>query len=224
MTRPRLLDLYSGAGGAATGYHRAGFDVTGVDISPQPRYPFAFVQGDALDVLRCLPPHEPWLSLGPFDAVHASPPCQDHSMMQNFGIGSHGTGHLLDATRELLIKTGLPWVIENVPGSPMRADYKVCGCMVGLPRLRRERWFETSWRGFDLRPPCHHPQPAVPVVGHGTPSWYRRRYGNVPLPERHEVMGIDWKMSREELSEAIPPAYTEYIGAQLLDHLNAGAA
>jgi DNA (cytosine-5)-methyltransferase 1 len=216
MTRPRLLDLFSGAGGAAMGYHRAGFDVVGVDIEPQPRYPFEFHQGDAMD--------EVWIrSLGPFDAQHASPPCQDHSMMLNFGHAAHGTGWMLAATRERLQATGLPWVIENVPGAPMRPDYKLCGCMFELPRIKRERWFETSWRGFDLRPPCHHDQPAIPIAGRGVTSWYRHRYGSVHIADRRAAIGIDWPVTREGLAQAIPPAYTEYIGHQLLEALEPAA-
>ena len=126
MTRPRLLDLFCGAGGAAMGYHRAGFDVVGVDIKPQLRYPFEFHQGDAMT----------W-PLDGFDVIHASPPCQDHT--RQFVPREHGTGWMLAAIRERLTASGLPWIIENVPGAPMRADYKLCGCMFDLPRLRRER-------------------------------------------------------------------------------------
>ena len=114
---PRLLDLFCGAGGAAMGYHRAGFEVVGVDIAPQPHYPFKFLEGDALDTLRW------WMtsSIHDFDAIHASPPCHDHSTLSALH-GKDKTGALLGATRSLLEQTGLPWVIENVPGAPMRAD------------------------------------------------------------------------------------------------------
>jgi DNA (cytosine-5)-methyltransferase 1 len=206
-TRPRLLDLFCGAGGAAMGYHRAGFDVTGVDIDPQPRYPFTFIQADALTY-----------PLDGFDAIHASPPCQDHSMTRNWNGGreTHGTGWMLAAIRERLEGSGVPWVIENVPGAPMRADYELCGCMFGLARIRRERWFETSWQGFDLRPGCCHAEPAIPICGRGVTSYYRRRHGPVHIAERRAAMGIDWNVTREGLAQAIPPAYTEYIGRQLL--------
>lgn len=207
--RYRLLDLFCGAGGAAVGYARAGFEVVGVDAAPMPRFPFTFVQANALDVLADLD------YVAEFDAVHASPPCQDHSAMGNFGLAKHGTDWLVAATRDLLRWTAVPWVIENVAGAPMRADYKVCGCMVGLPLIKRERWFETSWGGFGLRPPCHHPEKPIPIVGHGVPSSYRRKYGSVPIEKRRAAMGIDW-MNRDELAEAIPPAYTEYIGRELL--------
>lgn len=207
MSRPLLLDLFCGAGGAAMGYHRAGFDVMGVDIKPQPRYPFTFIQFDAMTY-----------PLEGFDAIHASPPCQDHSVTQNFTTSRHGSGWMLAATRERLIASGLPWVIENVPGAPMRADYKLCGCMFGLRRLKRERWFETSWHGFDMRPPCLHLEPVITVAGHDVPSHQRKFGRSITLDERKEAMGIDW-MGRDELAQAIPPAFTEYIGAQLLDHM-----
>jgi DNA (cytosine-5)-methyltransferase 1 len=223
MTRPLLLDLYCGAGGAAMGYHQAGFDIIGVDNQPQPHYPFEFVQADALDVLadglpvvgdpHCYP-----------DAIHASPPCKRHSAMTNCRPGTAEThDDLLTPTRELLIKTGLPWIIENTPGAPMRPDYILCGCNFNLPRLRRQRWFETSWQGFDLMPPCSHPDPTVTVAGH---TGYRKgpghtRYGR--LTDWVAAMGIDW-MNRDELAQAIPPAYTEHMGTELMAHIKAGAA
>jgi DNA (cytosine-5)-methyltransferase 1 len=195
MARPRLLDLFCGAGGAAMGYHRAGFDVTGIDIRPQPRYPFRFVQADAMTY-----------PLDGFDAIHASPPCTDHSVTKNWHK-PEGTAWMLPATAARLKASGRPWVIENTPGAPMRADYKLCGCLFGLPRLIRQRWFETSWQAFELRAPCWHPYDAVTVIagGHATGTW----------AERQAAMGIDW-MTREELAKAIPPAYTEYIGGQLM--------
>ena len=208
--RPRILDLFCGAGGAAMGYHRAGFNVVGVDINPQPNYPFKFVQFDAVEYLVAARWHQADYE---FDAIHASPPCQDH--MRGGQHPEHGTGWLLDATRQLLIGTGLPWVIENVPGAPMRADFRLCGCQFGL-RLRRERWFETSWEGFAFMEPCHHEGPVPSVVGTGTPSWVAKVLGYNPgIAELRECMGIDW-MNRKELSQAIPPAYCEFIGTQLL--------
>ena len=209
---PRLLDLFCGAGGAAMGYHRAGFDVFGVDHRPMKRYPFEHVQADAMT-----------FPLDGFDAIHASPPCQAHSITKNFTTVEHETGWMLAATRERLEASGVPWVIENVPGAPMRADYKLCGCMFGLRRLRRERWFETSWRGFDLRQPCSHPEPVITVAGHDVPSHQRKFGRTVSLDERKEAMGIDW-MGRDELGQAIPPAYTQFIGEQLLAHLASAAA
>jgi DNA (cytosine-5)-methyltransferase 1 len=152
-----------------------------------------------------------------FDAIHASPPCQDHMKTPH---RKHGTGWMLDAIRQRLLKQTAAWVIENVPGAPMRADYLLCGCMFGLGHLRRERWFETSWQGFAMNLSHNHTLPAISVVGHGTPTWVRAKLGRNPtIAEYRACMGgIDW-MNRDELSQAIPPAYTEYIGAALLEHL-----
>jgi DNA (cytosine-5)-methyltransferase 1 len=209
--RPRLLDLFCGAGGAGMGYHRAGFDVTGVDIKPQPRYPFEFMQADAMTY----PPDG-------FDAIHASPPCQDHMRSPTWNATAHGTGWMLAATRDRLRASGLPWVLENVPGADVRADYRLCGCQFGL-RVRSERWFETSWQAFDLMPPHDHSGEVLNRFRtmHGP---YFRRTGHVPT--RREVaiaMGIDW-MSGSEHQQAIPPAYTEHIGRALLEHLAAERA
>jgi DNA (cytosine-5)-methyltransferase 1 len=212
--RPRLLDLFCKAGGAGMGYHRAGFDVTGVDIEPQKNYPFAFVQADALEHVAA--------EGRSFSAIHASPPCQAYS------IAARYTGReypdLLAPTRAALVASGRPWVIENVPGAPMRADYRICGCTVGLPRLRRVRWFETSWHHFEMSPPCEHTELAVTVVGHGTPSWVREQHGrNMTIADWRDAMGIDW-MNRGELAQAIPPAYTEHIGRELMSHALARVA
>jgi DNA (cytosine-5)-methyltransferase 1 len=211
--RPRLLDLFCGAGGAAVGYHRAGFDVVGVDNVPQPNYPFVFIQADALEFERVTGAHH-------FDAIHASPPCQAYSIAaQSRRNEGYKYPDLVGPTRELLAATGLPWVIENVPGAPIRPDVVICGCQVGLP-LRRVRWFETSWWHFELAHPCHHTGPVVSVVGHGTPTWVRDQLGfNPTIADYRAAMGIDW-MNRDELSQAIPPAYTELIGHQLLRHLD----
>jgi DNA (cytosine-5)-methyltransferase 1 len=217
---PRILDLFCGAGGCSVGYARAGFEVVGVDIVPQPNYPFELYEADALSTLRDA--HQDWLD--DFDAIHASPPCQAYTQS---ALSQRNAGKvypdLLAETRDLLEQTGLPWVIENVPGAPMRPDFKLCGCQVGL-ELRRERWFETSWHGFQMATPHHHPHAVPSVVGHGTPSWVREQLGYKPtIADYRASMGIDW-MNRNELSQAIPPAYTELIGAQLLDHLRAKAA
>lgn len=204
-----ICDLFCGKGGAAMGYHQAGLGVIGVDIEPQARYPFEFHQADALEVL------EGDVFFAGFDAVHASPPCQDH--IRSGMVPRHGTGWMLAETRRRLQARGLPWVIENVPGAPMRADLKLCGCMFGL-ELRRERWFETSWRAFDLRPPCHHSEPPVGVYGHPRGGEPGKTLGWGTYKDWVRAMGIDW-MDTEGLAQAIPPAYTEYIGTQLLNHL-----
>ena len=207
--KPRLLDLFSGAGGAARGYQLAGFHVTGVDIKPQPRYAGdVFIQGDAMT-----------FPLDGFDAIHASPPCQDH--MRIAPPKAHGNGWMLAATRTRLEDAGKPFVIENVAGAPLRADFRICGCQVGL-KLRRERWFETNWeRAIEFDRPHLHEGPVVSVVGHGTPTWVRVRLGyNPTIVQYREAMGIDW-MNRDELSQAIPPAYTAFIGKQLLAAIEA---
>jgi DNA (cytosine-5)-methyltransferase 1 len=200
----KLLDLFSGAGGSAVGYHRAGFEVVGVDHKPQKHYPFEFHCADAFAFLE-QHGHE-------FDVIHASPPCQAYSQ------ATLGTGQvypdLLPETRARLLTTGKPWIIENVPGAPMDAHYEMCGCQFGLP-LRRKRYFETNFNGFAMSAPCKHDGPVVSIVGHGTPTWVRKRLGfNPTIKHYREAMGIDW-MNRNELSQAIPPAYTEFIGRQL---------
>jgi DNA (cytosine-5)-methyltransferase 1 len=202
------------------GYAQAGFEVVGVDIAPQPRYPFEFVQGDALEYARA---H--WSE---FDAIHASPPCQLYSVANNIhGNGDHPD--LLPPTRELLIEIGLPYIIENVPGAPMENFVTLCGLAFGLD-VKRHRQFETSF--FVWSPPeCPpgHPGDWVSVFGH-TVLERGHVYGKAPgggnkIKRRHlgvergrQAMGIDW-MSRGGLSEAIPPAYTRFLGEQLLSEL-----
>ena len=226
MSRPRLLDLFCGAGGAAVGYHRAGFDVVGVDIKPQPRYPFEFHEGDALT----------W-PLDGFDAIHASPPCKAFNAGKNMWAGrlpDDRHSDLLTPTRKRLLKQSAPWVIENTPGAPMRPDLLLCGSMFGLGVIRH-RLFEVSWPCFTLVPPCDHSHYTVSVFGGGALSRSPRgrrndAEGHTHMQGRvhvaHELakaaMGIDW-MVRDELSQAIPPAYTEHIGGFLLDHLKAAA-
>jgi DNA (cytosine-5)-methyltransferase 1 len=202
---PRALDLFCGAGGASMGLYRAGFDVTGVDIKPQPRYPFRFVQADAL---------QPPFRLSDFDFIWASPPCQAFTRAQRI----HGRAHpdLLTPTRRMLQVGGASWVIENVPGAPMRASYVLCGSQFGERRLKRHRWFECSWPAFDLLPSCNHMDGnLVSVFGHGGHIYHG-------IADWHRVMGIDW-MTRDELAQAIPPAYAEFIGRAALQHVRAAA-
>lgn len=206
MKRPRIADLFCGAGGAAMGLHRAGFDVEGWDIRPQKNYPFKFHLGDALEA-----------DLSGFDCVWASPPCQAYTMasMSQRKMGKVYPD-LMAVTREKLTRAQLPFIIENTPGAPMRVDVVLCGSMFGL-RLIRHRWFEISEPIFIMTNPCqHHPNPCV-VVGHGTTSWARAKNGGKchSIEENREAMGIDW-MSRGELSQAIPPAYSEFLGRQLI--------
>ncbi len=219
--RPRLLDLFCGAGGASMGYHRAGFDVTGVDIAPQPHYPFEFIRADAMQVLAFLADDaEPWPGAPGFDALGASPVCKLWSAATPAAARANHVDYITPA-RPLLNATGLPWVMENVPGAPLRPDFKICGCMVGLHEIERERWFETNWAIAELRSPCYHAQSPITVAGHGEPSGPRMAHGLVARKADWErVMDINW-MNRDELAQAIPPAFTEHIGRQLIGHLNA---
>ncbi len=214
----RLLDLFCGAGGAGMGYADAGFEVVGVDIAPQPHYPFTFHQADALT-------WNPWRWYRDFDAIHASPPCQAYTTMNN----RHGSSSLplIDAAREVLTSTGLPWIIENVAGAlaHMRSPIELTGEMFGL-RVHRPRLFESN---VMLLAPARPPRQADPVAVYGKNDqrrlWTRKdgselRCAN--LEDASKAMGIDW-MTWDELREAIPPAYTEHVGRQLLDHVMAAA-
>lgn len=235
--RPRLLDLFCGAGGASVGYHRAGFDVVGVDIEPQPDYPFGFHQGDALFVLYCLihkggstfihpdGRHE-FLALSDFDAVHASPPCQASCALTKGTNKGREYVNLIPATREALAALRLPTVIENVQGADVRRDLTLCGELFGLGVIRH-RYFELS--GFPAHQPAHRKHRGR-VSGYRHGQWYTGPYvavygeggGKGTVPEWQAAMGIDWTDSRKSIAEAIPPAYAEYIGHQLRAHLLTG--
>lgn len=215
----KLLDLYCGAGGAAAGYRAAGFEVIGVDVVPQPRYAgTSFIQGDALELL---------LELGhTVDAVHASPPCQAYSAASPSVKQAAGAyPDLYAATRDLLNVIGKPYVIENVVGAPYASGVILCGSMFGLEVegewLRRHRNFETSWLSFQPEHRHRRDRPPITITGkcflrvtrdvprgRGTHS----RQGTEELCRR--LMGIDW-MSKGELVQAIPPAYTRHIGGEL---------
>jgi DNA (cytosine-5)-methyltransferase 1 len=224
--KPRLLDLFCGAGGCSVGYARAGFEVVGVDIEPQPNYPFQMIQYDALRYLD-----ETMDVLGRrFDAIHASPPCQDYSTLKGFTAGEYP--RLIAPTRALLERAGLPFVIENVAGArdELRSPIRLCGSSFGL-RVWRHRYFEMS-HPPTMVPPCSHalhPKP-LDVTGTGGPSskprtkpggGLSRKPAN--LAEARGAMGIDW-MTRPELSEAVPPAFTEWIGRHLLTVLGDGCS
>lgn len=238
--KPRLLDLFCGAGGAGMGYHRAGFDVVGVDLNPQPNYPFEFHQMDALSVLD-------YFNVAlTFDAIHASPPCQAYSTMRVMHNARNDHPELVDITRERLVATGLPWVIENVPGSPLNAGppslfestsgVTLCGSMFGLnngeAELRRHRLFESN---VTLpQPPCRHRLPVIGFYGdhartlQRTIAGHRDRGGDITGLERkmplvRDLLGIDW-MTWHEAVLAIPPAFTEWVGRRMLDHLAEAAA
>ena len=213
--RPRLLDLFCGAGGAGMGYHRAGFDVVGVDINPQPDYPFEFRQGDALDYLT-EHGHE-------FDARHASPPCQASCTLTKGTNKGRKYLDLIPSIREALESFDGPSIIENVQGADIRRDLTLCGEMFGLGVIRH-RYFELS--GF-LAPQPKHRKHRGRVAGYRHGQWYEGPYfavygeggGKGTVPEWQAAMGIDWTDDRKRIAEAIPPAFTQWIGAQLLDVL-----
>ena len=244
----RLLDLFCGAGGAAVGYHRAGFaEIVGVDIKPQPRYPFTFVLGDALEYVR---EHG-----REFDAIHASPPCQGYSIMRNLPWLRHKEyPRLIQPTADALNEVGVPWVIENVMGAKLASGW-LCGHMFGLPFIRHRFFWTGGW--FWLQPP-HPPhrgtvrngrmlgarardivmierqaveqktawniragvQPRKGLEEHFASNAAQKTAANVGhaagVQIAREVMGCLW-MTREELTQAIPPAYTYFIGRQLLE-------
>jgi DNA (cytosine-5)-methyltransferase 1 len=238
--RPSLLDLFSGAGGAAQGYRRAGFCVLGVDHKHQPRYvPHGgcrFVQGDALEYVKAHG-HE-------FDAIHASPPCQAYTLMRHMGKrAGENAPDLVAPSRDALITVGAPWVMENVVGSPLRNPFTMCGSAFRLG-VRRHRLFESSHLVLS-QPCCHDNEWPIAVWGDGRPSRKEARrehkgpiavYGDHPedsaihrassdkpgltrraatLEVARTAMGIDW-MDWGEITQAIPPAYCEFIGRQLI--------
>lgn len=218
--RPRLLDLFCGAGGAAMGYHRAGFEVVGVDIKPQPHYPFEFHQLDMLDLITGLPGEAIRLHASPIfhcDAIHASPPCQGYSISQ-YMQGTKGGERLIEDVRERLAKLRVPFVIENVPGSPLVNAIELSGMSFGLKIIRR-RLFELH--GFDIllvpspRVENDYRKAGYVPYHHGT-SIKRGHLPNIWTKSRlQNAMDIDW-MNIKELTQAIPPAYTEYIGKELM--------
>lgn len=204
--RPRALDLFCCAGGASMGLHQAGFEVVGVDIEPQPHYPFEFHQADALT-----------FPLDGYDFIWASPPCQAYTLAQRIRKGTHP--ELIEPTRERLKASGAAWVIENVVGAPLMDPIELCGAMFGL-RVYRHRLFEAS---FPLTAPPH-PDHKAPLRKMGRPvrdGEFIHVVGNFSgVSIAREAMGIGW-MPRDKLREAIPPAYSEHIGLQALAYLAA---
>lgn len=214
----RCLDLFCCAGGAAMGLHRAGFDVTGVDITLQPRYPFRFIQGDALAQ-----------DLTGYDFVWASPPCQGYSRAKGLSMarnnGLYGTHEILiDKVRDMLIDWGGPWVIENVAGAPLRNPLRLYGSQFGL-LTQRQRWFESN---FPLTPPDKPmrrmktksagngigPDGSISICGSGGVRGLNAK--QIPVYWSKALGGVEW-MNRSEMAECIPPAYSEFIGKQAMD-------
>lgn len=232
---PRILDFFCKAGGMAMGLHRAGFEVVGIDIEEQPNYPFDFYLADVMAMQqdrfegcwheygkRSMLPGQLGRCLGRFDAIHASPPCQAHSDLQKQSKLRYRD--YIPALRELLERTGLPYVIENVEGAPLRDPVVLCGTMFPGLRVLRHRLFETNW---PLTAPPHPPGRHPLVFTHDKRKAHHGKLdqdtayvqvtggGNCTIANARAAMGIDW-MTKDELNEAIPPAYGEYVGRQLM--------
>lgn len=221
----KILDLFCKAGGAAEGYHRAGFEVMGVDIVPQPNYPFEFVCMDAIEYLRT---HD----LSEFDAIHASPPCQAHTKAQALSKGRNNGKYgfhedFIPQTREILLKIGKPFIIENVDGAPLENPIALYGSQFKNLYTQRKRLFESN---IELKTPSTPMvQKKTPTAGNGfgedgfiaicgSGGVRGMNSRQIPLYWGFALGGIDW-MTRAELAEAIPPAYTEFLGKQLIDYI-----
>jgi DNA (cytosine-5)-methyltransferase 1 len=233
----KLLDLFCGAGGAGMGYHRAGFEVVGIDNRFQKHYPFEFHQADALEYLR---DHG-----AEFDVIHASPPCQRFCSFKHM-YNAKKYPNLIRPVRKILLALRKPYVIENVPGAPIKNPIVLCGTMFGLQtkagsQLRRHRLFEIYpfvsigdlkcihakgysvigvYGGGQIRMRKILPPTIGVYGGHGRDRRRNMNTQNFSVEDRRDAMGIDW-MTGDELSQAIPPAYTEWIGRQLIRILEA---
>ncbi len=262
--RPRLLDLFCGAGGVAKGYHDAGFDVVGVDNRPQPRYPYDFHLGDALDVLRRLldplqgiqgQPNGVGMASGyyldDFAAIHASPPCQGYSRMRHLPwLKGRTYPMLIDETIALLEQTGKTWVVENVEDAwkHMKGAIFLCGTMFSLKVYRHRLFLSNAWLWQPPHPAHKHVIGAERMLNNragpsddgwislpskcGMRRWEKGQMASIAgnsvgavggIEAAKAAMGIDW-MRRHELAQAIPPAYTEYVGKQLMNALAARVA
>lgn len=237
MTELWLLDLYCSAGGCTKGYQRAGFRVVGVDINNQPRYcGDAFVKMDAIKALETLlcgehitdSNGEQW-RLSDFIAVHASPPCQEYNALRNVNLARNGSvpkhPDLIDVTRELLEATGKPYIIENVQNAPLDTQIILCGAAFGLRHLARHRHFESNVL-LPSPPRCCHRGNEYTIGVYGaapdgrrvSPKGQRLVRCAKSLNEAKQEMGIDW-MEWHEITQAIPPVYTEWIGQRLIENL-----
>jgi len=228
VTKPKLLDLFCCDGGASVGYARAGFEVTGVDIRRRKHYPFRFIQADALDILADVD------FLRSFDAIVGSPPCQDNSRTKHLRNAQGKSAgrlslNLIPETRSGMVASGKPYIIENVEGADLRSPVTLCGSMfkelrvtdeTGVRWLKRHRIFESNIQ-LDT-PKCDHGSAGVRPLG-----VYGSMRDNIPsggqtvrsISEAQRLMGIDWIPTWSGLKESIPPAYTEYLGRQLLKHV-----
>jgi hypothetical protein len=212
-----VLDLFCGGGGAGKGYSDAGFNLVGIDIEPHPNYPGTMIVMDWAEALEAL-------DLTVFDAIHASPPCQGYTALA--AVHGNEWPKLIEPVRERLDAIGLPYVIENVQGAPLRRDVTLCGEMFGLGVIRH-RYFELG--GWSTPPPAHKPHRGrVAGMRHG--EWFTGPYfavygeggGKGTVAQWQTAMGIHWTDDRREIAEAIPPAYTRWIGERLLGHLEHG--
>jgi DNA (cytosine-5)-methyltransferase 1 len=215
--KPRILDLFCCAGGAGIGYSKAGFEVVGVDIDPQPNYPLPFIQADALKLDAKF--------IESFDAIHASPPCQSYSDLAKRNGNADEWPRLVEPVREMLIKSGLPYVIENVEGAPLLNPVVLCGTMFKGLRVLRHRLFESN---FPIIAPPHGKHPKVHTFDKRKSHYGKTNDmldfvqvtggGNCTIAAARDAMKISW-MTKNELNEAIPPAYTKFVGKQLMEYL-----
>jgi DNA (cytosine-5)-methyltransferase 1 len=224
--KPKLLDLYCKAGGCSAGYAKAGFEVVGVDINLQPNYPFEFIQADALEILK----DRSFISQ--FDVIAASPPCQFHSKAKSLSVARNGGKYgnhvdLIPQTRELLQESGKPYIIENVAGAPLNNPVKLFGSQFKNLYTQRERWFESNI--LLSEPEQERVKMKTPSAGNGigedgsisicgSGGVRGMNSKQIKLYWGFAMGGIDW-MTREELAEAIPPVYTEFLGKQLIRHI-----
>ena len=225
MKKYKILDLFCKAGGAAKGYADAGFEVVGVDIIEQPNYPYTFIRSDAIEFLKNN-------DLSEFDVIHASPPCQKHSKCQQLSKarnkGAYGTHQdFIFETRELLDKIGKPYIIENVEGAPLHNPLSLYGSQFENLYTQRRRLFESN---IPLKEPEKKMQRhKTPTAGNGIgeDGWISIcGSGGVRGMNARQIVlywgfalgGIDW-MTREELAEAIPTKYTEFLGKQLIEYI-----
>jgi DNA (cytosine-5)-methyltransferase 1 len=220
--RPRGLDLFAGAGGCSVGYHRAGFDMWGVDLYFHKDYPYRLTVADALDVLT----DADFLAL--FDFIHASPPCQEHTRAKHLRAAQgkevrDDAKDLIAPVRAALVAWGGAYVIENVADAPIRPDVVLCGSAFGL-KVRRHRWFESNVP-LGLQPGCRHAEQGRPVGVYGSAADDIPQGGRTArtVKEAGEVMGTEWITRWADQVEAVPPAFTEWIGTQLIDGLKDAA-